>query len=298
MRGACLSFLALSCLSGICHGQGADYEIRLHRPGKAGERYHLSAIGHDSKVSHLAAPGREPRSHRAEFSVELEGLVTILEVDTTGVRRAAVRIGKALRTAEGKSSELLPAGATVTELRRGSSQDFELDGRPAGAGLREGLALVLSETDGANDDELFGTAARRRVGERWPVNGARLAAFFSRPAADGAAFAVAARHVTGQARIARLVPCGALDCLQVEGSGAIALQGSGFGPRDFKPERSSLEFVFGGLFPLDAALPPLQESSRLTIRYRGRRAAAGEQPAVTMDGTFEKRVMRSLAPVR
>ena len=119
IRGVSGVLLAAGLLT-AAHAQ-TDYEIRLHRPGKAGDRYHLTAVGHDTKASTATSEGRPPRANRHETAVELEGVVTLLEADAAGVSRAEIRIERATREESGKRTELLPAGTTLLEYLVGDN---------------------------------------------------------------------------------------------------------------------------------------------------------------------------------
>src|SRR4029078_6483698 len=96
----------------------------------------------------------------------------------------------------------------------------------------EALGLVLSETTTENDDELFGSRARRKVGERWSVNPAGVAGRLARPSRWGGRWSstpagvaglfarpsagrrmpITPRDVTGSVRLDRVAPCGAASC--------------------------------------------------------------------------------------
>jgi len=290
-----LGVLLTAGLLNAAHAQ-ADYEIRLHRPAKAGERYRLTAVGHDTKSSTATTPGRAPRVNREALGVELEGVVTILEAGPNGARKWEIRIERAFREQEGERAELLPAGTTVTEQRRGVSQTFEVNGRAALADVALALGLVLSETSIDNDDELFGSRQRRKVGERWSVDPARVAELFSRDQ-GGRRMAITARDVSGSARLARVAPCGPASCMTIEASGTVSLPAASLSPQGMQVESSSIDFAFSGLFPVEASRARLQESAAITIRFRGRRPASPEHPGMALEATLEKRTSRSLAPL-
>jgi len=294
IRGVSGVLLAAGLLT-AAHAQ-TDYEIRLHRPGKAGDRYHLTAVGHDTKASTATSEGRPPRANRQELAVELEGVVTILDADAAGVSRAEIRIERATREESGKRTELLPAGTTVTELRRGVSQAFEVKGQPVLPDTGEALGLVLSETTTENDDALFGSKARRKAGERWSVNPAGVAELFARPS-GGRRMAITPRDVTGSVRLDRVAPCGAASCMTIEVSGTISLPAASLSPQGMQVETSAIDYAFSGLLPVDPARPRLQESARITIRFRGRRPASPDNAPMTLEATLEKRTSRSLSPL-
>ena len=296
MRGWWFAVVGLCFLPGPSDGQTADYEIKLHRPGKAGEHYRLTSVGHDTKTATTTPEGGAPRVSRQELGVELEGTVTILEVAADGVHKAEIRVRRASSEDNGKRGELLPAGSVVLEQRSGVSQIFDVDGSAALSDMAEALSLVLSETSLENDDELFGSSRRRKVGERWSVNPAGVAALFSRPK-GGRSMAITARDVTGTVRLERVAPCGAATCMTVEASGTVSLPAASLSPQSMQVEASSIDYTFTGLFPLDPARPRLQEAARITIRFRGRRPASSDNPATTLEASLEKRISRSLAPL-
>ena len=296
MRSVFFSLLVFSFYPAGSYSQTADYEIRLHRPAQAGERYRLSAVGHDTKSSSATSEGRAPRLNREELGVELEGVVTIVEAGARGATRAEIRIERASTVRDGRRGEFLAAGTTVTEKRSGVSQVFDVNGEPALADVAAALGLVLSETSIDNDDELFGSKARRKVGERWSVNPGRVAELFSRPS-GGRRMAITARDVTGSARLARVAPCGKAACMTIEANGTVSLPAASLSPQGMQVESSTLEFAFSGVFPLDPARLRLQESASITIRFRGHRPASPDNAPMTLEATLEMRTSRSLAPL-
>ena len=273
-----------------------DYEIRLHRPAGAGERYRVNAVGYDTKTSTATTEGRAPRVDRQELGVELAGVVTILEAGAAGASKAEIRIERASSVPDGKPRELLPAQTTVLEQRRGVSQVFEVNGQAALAEVSEALGLVLSETSIDNDDELFGSSRRRKVGERWSVNAAGVAALFARPR-GGRSMAVTARDVTGSVQLTRVAPCGAATCMTIEARGTVSLPAASLSPQGMQVELSEVRYIFSGVFPLDPARPRVQEYASVMVRFRGRRPASADNPPMTLEATLEKRTSRSLAPL-
>jgi hypothetical protein len=109
--------------------------------------------------------------------------------------------------------------------------------------------------------------------------------------------AITARDVTGSVRLERVAPCGSASCMTIEASGTISLPGASLSPQGMQVESSAIDYAFNGLFPVDPARPRLQEAARVTIRFRGRRPASADNPAMMLDASLEKRTSRSLAPL-
>lgn len=157
---------------------GQDYEIRLHRPSRVGEKTKVLATGKESEEVSVTSAGRTLRQEKKEFSVELEGVSTTLEVSPKGKpTRLSFQIGKFVKTEAGLQKELLPRDTVVTASRRGAKMVFEVSGTPVSPEIEKALGVVISigGTD-STDDDMFGTRERRRIGESWGVNKSALAA--------------------------------------------------------------------------------------------------------------------------
>lgn len=301
MGKLCLALLAVFFLAGPSYGQGADYEIRIFRPSKAGDRYQLAATGRHTRQLVVRRGDAPLRSQRDGFSVELTGAVEVLEADGQGnVVRASVRVDSLVRVDGLRRDELLPAATVVIEQRGASRQRFEIGGRPAIPELKEMLDLVLSETNdpGApRDDELVGTRERKKVGERWPVNRERIARFFSED--SEISLAVNPRDVSGEGVLAAAPRVEGIDCLRVD----VAFSLTGL-PRNAKvlgpdPARARIDVRLSGLYPVDARLDQLEESAQLTMSMTATTAPAAEgRPAEELVTTWEQRTDRRMRPVR
>ena len=295
-----LSLLAALLVAAPAQAQ-TDYEIRLFRPNKAGDRYRISVTGHQIRQVMLrSASGETLRSERASFSVEMAGAVQVLEVDPKGnATRAAITVDTLVRVIGLQRDELLRPGTLVTEQRAGARQEFQIDGRVVGPDLKDALDVALSETNdpGApSDDELMGTRERKKVGERWPVNRERLASFCSQDSDIN--LAVAPQDIEGGGTLAAVARVGDIDCLRVDV--AMTILGR---PRDTKlpagMEKAKIEINISALLPVDPKLDQLEESTRLTMTLVAPASPPLESRAPDqIVTTWEQRSDRKLQPVR
>jgi len=291
-----LAFLAVAFLAGPAKAQ-SDYEIKLFRPNKLNDQYHVSATGYQVRQVVLRSPnGDALRTNRDSFSVDMTGSVRVLEVDAKGnVLRAAVRIDSLVRAIGLRRDELLKPGTVVIERRAGARQEFEIDGRAVGPELKDALDVALSETNGSvapSDDELMGTRERKKVGDSWPVNRERLAGFFS--ADSDMSLTVTPADIEGRSTLAAAARVDGVDCLRIEV--AMTIRGV---PREAKlPEgmdKATIEVRISSLYPVDTRLDQIEESTQLTMTLAAPAAAPREGQIIT---TWEQRSDRKLKPIR
>jgi len=155
-----------------------DYEILLTRPSKPGQKVQISGTARDSEKTVLS--GGFSRTTETIHEVRLKALQEVLEVDA--IKRSSkvsLTIETLVLKANGKESTLLPKGAKVLATAGKEGAVFEVGGKPASQNVKRALSLLIS-LDGNSrkptDDEMYGSKARKRVGEVWAVNKENLAA--------------------------------------------------------------------------------------------------------------------------
>ena len=299
MTGLRLALLAAFLACGPCQAQGADYEIRLVRAGKAGDRYSIQAEGEQLRQTALRSGEKTIRGSSEGFKVELSGEATVLEADARGhVTRALVRVGMLVRVLGLQRDEMLPAGTLVTEERAGARQRFLIDGRDATPLLKDLLEVVLSETsdpDAPTDDELMGTRERRKVGERWPVSREGLARFLSQDRDIN--LEVKAEDVVGEGTLAAIERVDGLECQRIEV--AFTMTGTPRAEKALEPgPRTRIGVKISSLLPVDTRLDALAESSELVMTYSMQVMPRPGRPPEEMVATWTQRTARRLRPIR
>jgi len=147
-----------------------DYIIKMHQPLKAGQRYKLTAAGSDSTAEFLSSGPESAKRQTEEIKVEMESVVTVLAVNANGLpKKESHTIVKFLHGT--KKTPLIPAGTKVVTSLSGKKTLFEVGGRPANIAENKHLSLVAQlSSDGPTDDDIYGSRARKKTGESWPIN--------------------------------------------------------------------------------------------------------------------------------
>ena len=91
-----------------------DYEIRLHRPDRVGDKTKFSVVGKNRQEMTAWADGKKILEENKDLAVNFEGIGTVLEVSPKGkAKRLSLQVDK-LSATEGKiQKELLPRGTVV-----------------------------------------------------------------------------------------------------------------------------------------------------------------------------------------
>src|SRR5262245_50903339 len=177
-------WVPLLLLAGVSVLSAADdYVIRLTRPSKVGDRFHIDAKGATREQERITV-GDQVQKDDNDLSVHLVAAATILAIDPKAdATRIEYLIESCQKTTDGKTEEVLPAGRrVVAESNAEGETMFTVAGDPALEDISKALGVVISaHTPGTpSDDEIFGTAQRKRVGDTWSINAETTAAFLSK----------------------------------------------------------------------------------------------------------------------
>lgn len=252
--------LTLGVMLSICaavYAQEATYEIRLHRPSAAGRKYRLEV-----QVKREDTPIRQSAEDTTEggttsFEVELISDVTVLAVDSVGhPMKESHRIAKCTWTEEGQTESLLAEGTEVVAAADGDHAVFTVDGerlsRKAYAALSEAVNVI---DEAVTDDDVFGTKDAVGTGQSWPVNAELIAREFS----EDINSQVAAEDVKGMVTLKKVIEREGIPCLEVAGD--MSLEAT---PQRDSGRKWRFEWEFSGVFPVDYALPVLEETVKRT----------------------------------
>lgn len=279
------SFLlaSLLLLAGLAHAQ--DYEIRLNRPSKVGDRYHIVTTCSDNSSAIATVDGQAMPPRNELIEAELAGDIEVLEVTPKGQSaKYNLVIEKFVRT-DAKGGELLPAGTTVLVEFVGGRTTFKVGGEPTGrlvSRVLEMAAVNAHSDDKAMDDQVFGTTERKKVGDSWPINAAVAAADLVKmniPATPD--------KLSGQTTLA--------EALQQDGQKVLRLTGSmemnGVSPQlppGVEVQKSSLVATMSGLFPVDLTKQAVQAGTSMTMEVK----AGGTANGRTMEMQMSKKTTR------
>ena len=256
-----------------------DYEIHLHRPQIAGQKYHLSASGRSTQTRVDKSGDKILRNDSAKFSVECECTVTVLAVDAKGKpSKLSLEIERLSRTDDSEAKELMSKGSVVTVGMKDGMEVSEMDGHRLSLPTQEALTVVLPlDPNGPTDDELYGTSDRKKPGDHWDANIEAIAKDLLRRAAM-----VKQDDLIGTVSFEKLVKVGQTDCLQINGLVDCSKYVPEV-PRGVKVEKGFLRIGFTEKLPVAASMPAVESSQTANVGYtlRGRPDPAGDE--ITID---------------
>jgi hypothetical protein len=188
-----------------------DYAVRLTRPAAAGDK-RLAVGWLRTEDRATGGPQGAAADRRQSSTIRYVAATEIVEVSpNSNAQRATLTIRRLTKESAGVTAELAKPGTVVTARLVGHERVFEMLGARLAPDLQAALAAAVSlrADDEPTDDDLFGTAQRRRVGESWPVNGG----LFASSGAPGIAFDP--KDVAGAVTLASMKPAGGVPCLEV-----------------------------------------------------------------------------------
>ena len=271
---------------------GADaqetYTVKLTRPLRVGWRMQMWSEASQEMTLTIMMGGRSEQVESSKLSVTFESLATIVEVDGDG---RAILVTHKVRASElihdGIPSEIVAPGTKVT-ARRGHGQTiFEVDGQRVDPSVQQALELVAGlDTDGATDDELFGTKQPAQVGKEWPIDTEAVAREFQRYTSKK----VRAEDVSGTGKLVDFTEQDGVPCqiIHTRLTARNALPGAGLLPPGVQLKKAKLAVHMYDLLPLDDRRPVLGEAMSMDIEvvFTGRMGERG----VAMDARVAAKI--------
>lgn len=243
----------------VSHLAAQDFSILLNRKVKAGDQYGVTGIGHSQQLMNMSMNGQAMPAKQEEMDVEFVAAATVVEATPNGrEKRTSFIITKATRTVKGMGSELLPAGTVMVAERVGSKTQFTVDGQPLAADVAKAIDLIVSmgSDEGANDDIIFGTKERKKVGDSWPLN-AKAAAEDMTSKSNGA-MKLTEKSISGTTTLVEIVKAKTGDALHLAATMKMTDVTLDL-PPGMKVESSHFDAQMKGLFPADPAKRSLSQ---------------------------------------
>ena len=189
-----------------------DFSIKLRRPSKVGERTLLTGsyqADENTVVTVASIENRQEKHAIYRFAV----IHKVLAIGAKGnPLRVELGVQKLTREADGATTEVLKAGDVISVRLEGHQEVWELGGAPLADELKEALdgIVEIAADDDPTDDDVYGTARRRRVGDSWPVDARLLADQLKQKGLP-----VTAKDVTGTATLAGTKSVQGVPCLEI-----------------------------------------------------------------------------------
>jgi hypothetical protein len=261
-----IAFVASSLLvARSCEAK--DYAVKLARPDKVGLKYRLEARETKKQSMSINKGPAELKKEESQTMVTLRAVVEVRKVSAKGEPlEKKVTIEKFI---DNKDEPLLKKGDVVTAKTVKGKTVFRLGERELSARAAEFLGdLVKTKTmTTADDDVVFGSKSRRKVGESWKINAAALAKDLKlKPA-----------NISGTVSLQAIEKHADEDCLRI----GIDLKmdavprGGKLGMDGFKVKTADVRMKIGGLMPVD----PSRRSPSEWMRAITKAEWIGDTPA-------------------
>jgi hypothetical protein len=177
-----LAVLALLLLAPVCPGQAPaddpDYEIRLHRPSKPGDKFNIAFSAAFRQEASYSQNGNPSGGNEYLIGVEMQGVAEVLEVDERGAdKKVKYVIDRLVRVVDNVEKPILKKGDVLYAVAGEKDSVFTVEGEKKLS--NEELAAVelvasVPDTGEPTTDELYGSAQRRKITSTWPVNAKAL----------------------------------------------------------------------------------------------------------------------------
>jgi hypothetical protein len=273
-----------------------DYEIKLHRPAKAGEKYHLNAMTKNTDRNIITVNGQQVDEKSSASMVVLDGVVTAVAVDERGgMTRLTVAVNSCGMGKEGEQKELLPKGTLLSASLDSNGQKlFTVDGVQVEKAISDALdnIIPLSKGEGATDDEVFGSKKRRKVGESWSIDSARAAQDLKLFKLTGGK-----DSVSGTTKVERVVNVRGAECLEISGTMNIKDIATDL-PPGFTVEKMSANARFSGIYPVVVTERQLGGTSEMKFFLRAKGKGDPDGPEMIIESSSEQISNESVKPVK
>lgn len=200
--------------------QGEAYEIKFVRPMAVGYRFREKTTAR-YETQQTRETGGEAKPISAEaYTVRLDCSQDVLEVTPKGSPKAyRLEFHELVRKDDkGKEHALLPPGTVVMGRATDAGSTFTVEGKPVGEDLSDTLEDLfgMSVKDlPTTMDDVYGSAEKRRVGERWSINAEKAKDWFDEPNLNPMIGLADPTMISGESTVLKRHPVGGVDCLQV-----------------------------------------------------------------------------------
>lgn len=268
-----------------------DYEIRLERPSKAGDKYSLSAIGSQRLRLKLTSGKQIVREMDDAFTLELTAEATVLTVDAgSSATSKSFTITSSKLTKNGATKPLLPNGSIVLATLQDRHTLFQLNGKPVADDVAKALSVVigLHASDSISDEAMFGTSGRKRVGESWNLNVDIIMAFIKELGGQARKEDIKGTAVFKETQDNHLIIHSLMAVVNV----SLPL------PAGYKAENGTILSELTSKLPLPNSDGSIENSNKLSINLSGRLDATPDKPEGKINMTYENSVTFKTIPTK
>jgi hypothetical protein len=294
-RIALRMFLASALALVFCSLSSAQtYPVRLERPCKKGERYRISGSASSSQKRTLTAEGKvltETQGFNAEFGAD----GTAVELASDGkLIKEALTINYLRVHKDGNTRQPFPKGTVVVAAVENGHRVFRVAGQPVDKQFEELLDMlteVSSSQGGPSEDEIFGTAEPRKVGDSWSVNtAAAIKSLY-----EDTKIVASQEDTHGVVTIEKKTACGNEDCLLISGrldSDLITIEMD-----ELKVDSGESHLRFSETYPVDTAHRSVDRTYEMQMRVSGKVKLDPKGPELQVEMKHESKMAAHYSPL-
>jgi hypothetical protein len=242
----------------------ASYRIYLDRPEKAGDEYHIETTSTSKTTTSVTSGNQFLRSNEEGFSIELVADVKILDVANNWATRKRFTILSSKVTRAGTSLPgavpLLPNGTVVIGSISTGNPTYQVNGKDVPPEVATALSSVVGmHVSNVGDDQMFGSATARAIGETWPININSVKALLKEMKAQGGKQEISGNTTLEKLQDNRLVVRSGISVTDVV---------MPIAPRVI-PEGGDIQFEYRGLIPLQLGDMNRDVTGRMLLNFYG-----------------------------
>lgn len=170
---ACSAALAFTLGTLAVRAENPTHTLNFSPAWKVGQLYSVEVVGLQSNRATLTT-GQEVLKEQAQsLGCTMHADAEALALLANGGLKKTRYVVRSLRVSKdgGAETDYLPQGAEIIVERNGKEESFTINGTPASPEQKAVLQLVTStDSDGENDQSLFGPTKPVAVGDSWSVN--------------------------------------------------------------------------------------------------------------------------------
>src|SRR5258706_4369030 len=253
MRFCTCLVLSILISGALARAAEKEYEIRIHRPDKAGMKFDVAITSALRREVTAVNDGRATRDPEEVFAIELKAVAEIVEVDDKGRDlKVTYVVEKCVKAAGEKDEEVLPKGKVFTASIAADGKRTEYtaaDGKLTDE-QKEALDLVadLPAPKHVLVDELYGPKGPQKIGATWSVNAEAMAEDLKQHE-----YQVKPDAVSGTMKLNGLEKANGVQCLNITGDMKVArAKMKTSGDEKAVPIRNAtIDSTFSWLLPVD-----------------------------------------------
>jgi hypothetical protein len=261
---------------------GDDYTIVLDRPDKVGEKAEFAYSGDFQALQQLLANGKVAKLIKNDnYHAELKTVETTLKIDE---KNNAVEISATIskftkkNNSTGETKELLPAGTVVEAKKKDKNDEYLINGKPVPPEVLETLKHFIRFSHSKhNDDDVFGTKEKKKVGDSWPINKTPVIQDLTdaKMKADPA-------KIEGKTTLEKIDTVDGVKCVllkaNLDAKDVILPM-----PPGFNVKESTMKSSFSGMFPVDTAKHGMSSTSSEDLRCVFSKQGNAQAPTIEIE---------------